>query len=606
MEDLDLRSIAEARRLLGRASDAAPHLASLDQESVDRIVHAIHQAAVSNAQSWARLAVDETGFGNLPDKIKKNLFAARDVYEFIRPMRTVGVLREHEDRRVIEIAAPAGVIAAIIPSTNPTSTAINKILIALKAACPIVISPHPNAKKCIGEVARVLAECAEGAGAPPGSIGCMAESSLAGTRELMTHAGSALILATGGSGLVKAAYSSGKPAYGVGPGNVPAYVDRTADILKAARDIITGKTFDNGVLCSSENAVVADSAISDKLRGALVAEGAYFLDAAQAARLSNLVVTPAGNLNTAIVGKAATVIAGMAGIDVPAGTRCLVAELDRVGPDTPLSREKLSPILAYYVEDGWEAGCSRALEILALGGMGHTMSIHARDRDLILKFGMAKPVFRIVVNSPAALGAVGVTTGVDPSMTLGCGALGGNITSDNITPLHLINTKRLAFETRTSSTDDASAEPASCPEGQPRPATARCANLVGSLASAAQSRLPATDSGRERGNAGALSLREKVESALQASKFLKSAMSEKRTAAGTCHKKSLPMTVPASPISRVTVTAPAPQTQAVPFVCEADVRKAVLEDRKIPIGKKTILTPAARDLGNANEIFITV
>ncbi|HXI03575.1 MAG TPA: aldehyde dehydrogenase family protein, partial [Candidatus Saccharimonadales bacterium] len=419
MEDLDLRSIADARRLVEAASGAAPSLANLTQESIDAIVDAVHEAAVPRAAEWARLAVEETGFGNETDKKAKNLFAAETVYRHIRPMRTVGVLSRDDEARVIEIAAPAGIVAAIIPCTNPTSTAINKILIALKAACPIVISPHPSASRCVAEVVRVLSAAAEGAGAPEGSIGCMTDVALAGTRELMRHPRTGVILATGGTGLVRAAYSSGKPAYGVGPGNVPSYVDRSADLAKAARDIVNGKSFDHGVLCSAENAVVADAPVAGALRAAMISEGAFFLDAEQTRRLSALAVTPAGSLNTAIVGKSAEVIASLAGIEAPPGTRCLVAPLDAVGPSAPLSREKLSPILAFYVEDGWERGCARCLEVLEYGGMGHTLSIHATDRDLILRFGLTKPVFRIVVNSPAAIGAVGLTTGVAPSMTLG-------------------------------------------------------------------------------------------------------------------------------------------------------------------------------------------
>src|SRR6266850_6510119 len=281
MEDQDLLSIAEARRLLHAAASAAPVLASLEQGEIDRILDAMQRAAHPLATAWATLAHEETGFGNVADKTTKNLFSIVDVHRFIRPMRTVGVLSEDRERRVIEIAAPAGVVAAIIPSTNPTSTAINKIFIALKAACPIVVSPHPNARRCVAEVCRVLEEAALAAGAPPGSIGCMDHVAIEGTRELMRHRLTGIILATGGTGLVRAAYSSGKPAYGVGPGNVPAFVERSADVLKAARDIVNGKTFDNGVLCSAENAVVADAPIHDALAAAMRAEGCALLEGAQ-------------------------------------------------------------------------------------------------------------------------------------------------------------------------------------------------------------------------------------------------------------------------------------------------------------------------------------
>jgi acetaldehyde dehydrogenase (acetylating) len=587
MEDLDLRSIGEARRLISRASSASAGLASLSQEAIDAVVEAIHDAAVPLAADWARLAVDETGFGNVAHKTAKNLFAAVDVYQFIRPMRTVGILSRDPRQRVIEIAVPAGVVAAIVPSTNPTSTTINKILMALKAACPIVVSPHPRAGACVQEVCRVLTEAALGAGAPEGAIGCMTEVALPGTRELMQHPGTGIILATGGTGLVRAAYSSGKPAYGVGPGNVPAYVDRTADVSKAARDIVNGKTFDHGVLCSAENAVVADAPVAEELRAAMEAEGCVFLDEAQASALSHLAVAPSGALNTAIVGRGAEVIADMAGLTVPRGTRCLVAPLTTVGADEPLSREKLSPILAFYVEDGWEAACGRCMEILGYGGVGHTLSIHARDRDLIMRFALTKPVFRIVVNSPAAMGAVGLTTGLEPSMTLGCGALGGNITSDNITPRHLVNVKRLAFETRPY---DGRPAPLPEPPAESHPPSAPEPSGP-SVEAAAPPELPseprltlAPPTGEPPTSAG---LRRRVESLLKEKGLL-----ERKAA-----------TAPPAPSPAPKPARASPGVEAS-FVCEADVRLALQESRKITISGRTIVTPSARELGDSHRIFV--
>ncbi|MBI3448523.1 MAG: aldehyde dehydrogenase family protein, partial [Acidobacteria bacterium] len=538
-----------------------------------------------------RLAHDETGFGNVPDKTRKNLFVIVDVHRFIRPMRTVGVLSEDPEKRLIEIAAPAGIVAAIVPTTNPTSTAINKIFIALKAACPIVISPHPNARACVQEVARVLDRAAREAGAPPGSIACMTHVSIEGTRELMKHRLTGIILATGGTGLVRAAYSSGKPAFGVGPGNVPAFVDRSADIAKAARDIVAGKTFDNGVLCSAENAVVADAPIDGALVEAMKAEGAAFLDAAEIAALERVVVTPAGALNTAIVGRDASTIAAMAGLRVAGGTRCLIARLDRVGAEAPLSREKLSPILAYYVEDGWEAACARCLEILAYGGMGHTMSIHARDRDVIMRFALGKPVFRIVVNSPAAVGAVGVTTGVDPSMTLGCGALGGNITSDNITPRHLVNVKRLAFELRSFAAEAPPGPPARPPgivPGFPRSATGTAPVPAPSSAPASPKGLPDPAS---------------LRALILAAADRRGVVAPGRPADPPEREGPRARAVrPDAPGGAPTGTRATPGP--VPFVSEADVRAALLEGRRIAISSKTIVTPSARDLGDAHRVFV--
>ncbi len=403
-------------------------------------------AATSSAEVFARLAVEETGFGVFEDKIQKNLFASQKVYDFIRPMKTVGVIARHDDRRVVEIAEPFGVVAAIIPSTNPTSTAIYKILIAIKARCTIVISPHPSAVKCITRVAEVMEEAARRAGAPAGSINWMTTVTLEGTQELMKQRDVAVILATGGMGLVRAAYSAGKPAYGVGPSNAPAFIERSANIKKAVHDIITGKTFDNGVLCSTENSAVVEEPIAEEVKREFIAQGAYFMNAAEIEAVSKMLISPQRLPNPALVGKTAVFIAGKCGITVPAETRILVAPLAGVGRDYPLSIEKLCPVLSYYVVKDWREGCERCKQILRYGGMGHTMSIHSQNDQIILEFGLHKPAFRIVVNSPTTHGSVGLSTGLDPAMTLGCGGWGGNITSDNISPKHLLNIKRLAYE----------------------------------------------------------------------------------------------------------------------------------------------------------------
>src|SRR5437660_6002795 len=321
--DRDLASIAEARALARRAKQAWLELAEFDQARIDAIVDAMAAAATPSAEVFARLAVEETGYGVVEDKIQKNLFAAQKVYQFIRPMKTVGVIARHEDRRVVEIAEPFGVVAAVIPTTNPTSTAIYKILIALKARCTIVLSPHPSAVKCISRVAEVMNEAATRAGAPAGSINWMSTVTIEGTQELMKHRDVAVILATGGMGLVRSAYSAGKPAYGVGPGNAPAYIERTADVKKAVRDIITGKTFDNGVLCSSENSVVADEAVVDDVRKEFVAQGGYFMNKAEIDAVARLLVSPQRLPNPVLVGKSAAIIAEKCGITVPSGTRVL-------------------------------------------------------------------------------------------------------------------------------------------------------------------------------------------------------------------------------------------------------------------------------------------
>src|SRR5881409_87132 len=307
--DRDLASIAEARALARRAKQAWLELAEFSQERIDAIVDAMAEAATSQAEAFARLAVEETGYGVVEDKIQKNLFASQKVYNFIRPMKTVGVIARHEDRRVVDIAEPFGVVAAIVPTTNPTSTAIYKILIAIKARCTIVISPHPSAVKCITRVAEVMEDAARRAGAPPGAINWMTTVTLEGTQELMKHRDVAVILATGGMGLVRAAYSAGKPAYGVGPGNAPAFIERTANIKKAVHDVVTGKTFDNGVLCSSENSVVVDEPIAEEAKREFQAQGGYFMNAAEMDALARNLVTPQRLPNPALVGKSAVYIA---------------------------------------------------------------------------------------------------------------------------------------------------------------------------------------------------------------------------------------------------------------------------------------------------------
>ncbi|MEX2272961.1 MAG: aldehyde dehydrogenase family protein, partial [Vicinamibacterales bacterium] len=448
--DRDLVSTQEARTLARRAKAAAPILAELTQDQIDAIVDACAAAATAHADVFARMAVDETGYGVVADKVQKNLFSSETVYRFIRPMKTVGVIARFDDRKVIEIAEPFGVVAAVVPSTNPTSTAIYKILISLKARCPVVLSPHPSAAKSITRVAEVMCEAACRAGAPEGSINWMTTVTLEGTQELMKAREVAVILATGGMGLVRAAYSAGKPAYGVGPGNAPCFIERTANIAQSVDDIIIGKTFDNGVLCSSPNSVVMDEPIAAEAKREFQKRGAYYLSPAEADQLAKVLVTPQRLPNPKLVGKSAMYVAEQAGIKAPEGTRVLIAELTGVGRDFPLSIEKLCPVLSSYVVRDWREGCERSMQILRYGGMGHTMAIHSEDQKIILEFGLKKPAFRICVNTPTTHGSIGLTTGLDPAMTLGCGGWGGNITSDNISPKHLLNIKRLAWGIRSA------------------------------------------------------------------------------------------------------------------------------------------------------------
>jgi acetaldehyde dehydrogenase (acetylating) len=569
--DADLKSIAEARSLARRAREAQAILAELDQTRIDAIVTAMADAVTPHAEALARLAVEETTFGVVADKIQKNLFSSRQVYEFIRPMITVGVVNRIEDRKVIEIAEPFGVVAAIVPSTNPTSTAIYKILIALKARCAIVISPHPSAVRCITRVAEIMAEAAGRAGAPKGAVSWMQTVTLEGTQELMRAREVAVILATGGMGLVRAAYSAGKPAYGVGPGNAPCYIEASADLAKAAGDILMGKAFDNGVLCSSPNSVVVDRAVDEEVRRQFQAQGGHFLSSDEAERLAAVLVTPQRLPNPKLVGKTARIVAEQAGITVPDGTRALIAELQGVGRDHPLSIEKLCPVLSYYVVNDWREGCERCKDILRYGGMGHTMSIHSRNDAVILEFGLHKPAFRICVNTPTTHGSIGLTTGLDPAMTLGCGGFGGNITSDNISPRHLLNIKRLAYELR----------PAGGQRAQAREAH-RAPAATSERGAAAPVPLPKAPARAAPDTIAADALARRID------QFLAS-----RGIAGGAAPGAL---APPPPAARP--AAPAD------FVCEDDVRAAARDGRTILVSERTIITPAAQDAGTAARVFV--
>ena len=446
--DNDLLAIQEVRDLCRRAREAHLRFKEFTQEEVDKVVAALANAGFEAAERLAKLAVAETGYGNVPDKTKKNQFCSRDLFESIRSLRTVGVINEDRKNKVLEIAEPMGVVAAIIPTTNPTSTAIFKTMISLKARNGIVISPHPRAARCIQETVSLLVDAAVGAGAPEGLIGVLSRPTLQATHELMRHPDVDVILATGGSGLVKAAYSAGKPAYGVGPGNVPVYLDRSADYKKAVADVVAGKTFDYGTLCSSEQALIVDLPLKNRVIEQLEQQGGYFLNEDEIRQLGQVLVTPDFRINPELVGKAPQVLAQAAGFEVPNDVRVLIAALEGVGRAYPLSAEKLSPTLVFYVVNGFEQGIRRAVEVLNFGGRGHTAVVHAKEDAVIREFGLQVPAFRVVVNSPASLGAVGYTNSLMPSMTLGCGTYGGNITSDNITAHHLMNIKRVAYETK--------------------------------------------------------------------------------------------------------------------------------------------------------------
>lgn len=445
--DKDLASIQEARDLAQKAHAAWKSWSHASQAEVDYVCAAMAEAGYQAAERLGRLAQEETGFGVADHKKIKNQFGTRGVWASLRDLKTVGVVRHDPERRLYEIAWPMGVVVALVPSTNPTSTALFKALIAVKSRNAIVFAPHPSAARCTYEAIQTMAVAAESTGAPKGLISCMQQIALQGTQELMSHRLTSLILATGGAPMVRAAHSTGKPAYGVGPGNVPVYVDRSADIDKAARYIVASKAFDYSTICATEQAVVADRPVARQLAKRMRAEGAYFTKEQETEALRRTVFHADGSINTALVAKSAAYIAGYAGFQVPAEARILVTPLSKVGKEEPLSHEKLTTVLGWYEAEGWEQGCEISLALIDTGGRGHTQIIWANDERPVMAFGLEKPVFRILVNTMGTLGAIGLTTGLMPSLTLGSGGVGGSITGDNVTAYHLINIKRLAYET---------------------------------------------------------------------------------------------------------------------------------------------------------------
>lgn len=448
LADQDLLALQEMRLAVTTANKAQKDYMEFTQEQVDKIVKAVADAAYQASGRLGKLAVEETGMGVAEHKKLKNEVGSRDVYESIKGLKTVGVVAEDRVNKVVEIAAPFGVIAGIIPTTNPTSTAFFKTLIALKTRNAIVVSPHPYAINCTNEALKVCSDAAEKAGAPKGLVQCLTMGSMEATQELMKHKDIHLILATGGSALVRAAYSSGKPAYGVGPGNVPVYIEQTARVEKAVAQIVDSKSFDYGTICATEQAMVVDQRIKEQVLKALKKNGAYILNDEEKKKMEQTISPIPGKVNPKIVGKSPQIIAKLAGISIPEGTRILVGMEDRVGKDVPFSLEKLSPVFAFYEVRDSKHAQEVCLELLNLGGRGHSLSIHTQEDQIARQFSMSMPVSRILVNTMSSIGAVGGTTGLAPSFTLGCGTFGGNITSDNISAKHLLNSKRMAYGTK--------------------------------------------------------------------------------------------------------------------------------------------------------------
>jgi acetaldehyde dehydrogenase (acetylating) len=569
LADQDLLSIQEVRSKVESAWSAWQQYLTYPQDKIDAIVEHAAAAARSHSERLAALAVEETGYGNARDKHLKNMLAADVLPRRMRGLKTVGVLRELPEEKVVEIGVPVGVVAAILPTTNPTSTAIYKSLIALKAGNAIVVSPHPRARQCTCATAAVLTEAAIEAGAPEGILQCVDTASLEGTQALMRHERTAVILATGGMGIVKAAYSSGKPAFGVGPGNVPALIDTSADLEEAVARVVAGKSFDYGTVCSSEQAIVAEELLRDRILEILKSLKAHLANEAEKAALGKLLILPNWTVNSQCVGQAPQKIAQMAGFSIPADTSIICAEIGGVGKQYPLSAEKLSPVLSLHFVKDFNAALDTCHALLKFGGLGHTAVIHARYEKRIREFGLRVPAMRVLVNTPAPHGSTGITTNLFPAMTLGCGAAAGNATSDNIGPLHLINVKRIAYPVRAN--DEASETHTRAPDRT-------------TIAAAVERYLASL--GAARG--AAVEAPDPPTAANLVDRFLA------RRAAPPLATAPPPAATPS----------PSPPQQTVSFVCEADVRDAIRENRKIYIGPKTILTPSARDLAEPSDILV--
>lgn len=448
--DNDLRSIQEVRNLARLGKVAAEQIAGFSEEKIDKILCNMVKIAKENAVCLAEMAVEETGFGKVEDKTFKNHLASVILYDAIKDMKTIGIIREDVDSKIIDIAEPIGLLMGIIPSTNPTSTTIFKSMIAIKSRNAIVFSPHPSAAKCTIQAARLMHEAAVAAGAPANIIGCITMPTIEATKELMDSNEVKMIIATGGPGMVRASYSAGKPALGVGAGNCPAYIEKTAKVPEAVANILASKTFDYGTICASEQSIIVEESNCEQVMAELKRQGGYFMSAEETKRVCALLFKNGHAMNAKFVGRSPQVIAEAAGISIPAGTKVLIGKQGGVGPDYPLSYEKLTSVLAFYTVRDWHEACDLCISLLQ-NGIGHSMSIHTEDRDMVMKFS-AKPASRILVNTGSTQGAVGASTKLLPSFTLGCGTWGGSSVSENVSPMHLINIKRVAYGMKECST----------------------------------------------------------------------------------------------------------------------------------------------------------
>ncbi|MFN7923181.1 MAG: aldehyde dehydrogenase family protein [Bryobacteraceae bacterium] len=590
LHDTDLVSIQEVRSKIEKAYAAFQKFRNFSQDRLDAIVEAMGAAARANARRLAEHAVEETGYGNAKDKLAKNLLASDLLVRSIRGVKTAGVLREIPEKKILEIGVPVGVVAAILPTTNPTSTAIYKSIIALKAGNAVVLSPHPRAKRCSCETAALIYEAARAAGAPEDIIQCIDNASMEGTEELMRHPKTAVILATGGAGIVKAAYSSGKPAYGVGPGNVPVLVDRSANLAEAVAKVVQGKSFDYGTVCSSEQSIVALTEQRDAILAELARQKAFLCTREQGQALAKLMIAPNWRTNANCVGQAPEKIAQMAGFSIPAGTSILAVEIGGVGKEHPLSMEKLSPVLSLLFVKDWEEQVRSCQAILKFGGLGHTCAIYAQDDARVREYGLRMPAFRVLVNTPTPQGSTGITTALQPAMTLGCGAMAGNATSDNVGPLHLINVKRVAWVVRKA--EEAFEVSGDSGEVKSMVVTA-VEKYLRTRGYSAEPAPPAASATPASGTAAVVD------------RFLARRGTPAPPPAAPSCACSAPAAQPEPPTPEpAPTTPPAAEIKIADFVCEADMRAALKEGRKIYVGPKTIVTPAAREFDGMHGILV--
>lgn len=446
--DNDLLSIQEARILAENARDAQKKLATFPQKKLDEIVEHMAKEINKHARELAIMSSDETDYGKWQDKLIKNQFVCEYLTKRLREMRCVGIINEDKQNKTMDIGVPIGIIVALCPATNPVSTTIYKTLIAIKSGNAIIFSPHPRAKNTVGKTLDILIRAAEECGLPEGALSYLHIVTLGGTIELMNHNATSMIMNTGVPGMLKAATNSGKPVIYGGTGNGPAFIERTADIKQAVEDIVTSKTFDNGVVSAAEQSVVVDSCIASEVRREFINKGAYFMTKEEEEKLAKLFFKPDGSAHSEMVGKSAIELANRAGFKVPESVVLLISEQKYVNDANPYTKEKLCPVLAYYIEDDWIHACEKCIELLINEKSGHTLVIHSTDEEVIRQFALKKPVGRVLVNTPAIFGSMGATTNLFPAMTLGSGSTGVGITSDNVSPMNLIYIRKVGYGVR--------------------------------------------------------------------------------------------------------------------------------------------------------------